>query len=363
MTIFQLIQKPQLRGAEMFAAQLSEELKQKGHQVIVIALFPGESLLPYSGEIIQLNRPINKRWNDRKGWVKLAQLIKTYQPDIIQCNAGDTLKFAVLSQLFNGWKTPIIARNASMVSSYISNPLTKKINRMLYAKTKAIISVSQLSAHDLNQLFPETSSKTTIIPIGINPPILQKVDWNVTANSELNLIHVGGFTFEKNHLGLFSIFQHFLKKKPNSHLHLLGDGPLRKEMEVKVVELGLEKSVTFYGFTSNVMHYIHQADALLLPSIIEGLPGVLLEAMYAETPVIAYNVGGISEIVIPNETGYLIDKGDEEAFVKALLHAVESPKSDEMVKKAKQLVVEKFNNSYLATQFEKVYKSVSHGKD
>jgi L-malate glycosyltransferase len=359
MIIFQLIQKPQLRGAEMFAAQLSTELMQLGHRVILISLFPGDSKLPFDGELITLNRPITKRWNDFEGWKQLAHLIQEHQPDVIQCNAGDTLKFAVLSKLANGWKTPLIARNASMVSAYITNPITKWINRFLYTKTKAIISVSQLSAQDINQLFPETKSKTSVIPIGINPPVLETVSWKNEIPTELNLIHVGGFSFEKNHVGLFSIFQKFLKEQPNTHLHLLGDGPLRAAMEERVNELGLHNSITFYGFTANVMNYIHQADALLLPSIIEGLPGVLLEAMYAETTVVTYNVGGISEIVFPNETGYLIEKGDEVAFVQAIGKAVHPNESGIMVKKAKELVVEKFNNGYLATQFEKIYYKLS----
>ena len=363
MTIFQLIQKPQMRGAEMFAAQLATELTAKGHHVLLISLFPGDSQLPFPGQHILLNRPQHKRWNDLEGWRNLAKLIEQYQPDVIQCNAGDTLKFAVLSKLTNRWKTPIIARNASMVSAYITNPITKWINRFLYRKTKAIISVSQLSAQDINQLFPETKSKTSVIPVGINLPNLQPVSWQNSPKSEINLIHVGGFSFEKNHVGLFSIFQKFLKEKPNSHLHLLGDGPLRKEMEEKITQLGLQNAVTFYGFTSQVMDYIHQADVLLLPSIIEGLPGVLLEAMYAETPVVAYNVGGISEIVFPNETGYLLEKGDEPGFVKAILDAVQTANTSVIVKNAKELVVAKFNNSYLATQFEQVYKSVLHDKN
>ncbi len=95
MIIFQLIQKPQLRGAEMFAAQLSQELEKSGHTVFLIALFPGESVLPFSGTVLPLNRPIAKRWTDFEGWKQFAILIEQHQPDVIQCNAGDTLKFAV----------------------------------------------------------------------------------------------------------------------------------------------------------------------------------------------------------------------------------------------------------------------------
>ena len=100
MILFQIIQKPQKRGAEIFAAQLSEHFEKLGHTVILISLFEGVSELPFSGKKIQLNRPISKRWYDYVAWQQIARLVKEFKPDIIQCNAGDTLKFMILSKLF-----------------------------------------------------------------------------------------------------------------------------------------------------------------------------------------------------------------------------------------------------------------------
>ncbi len=363
MTILQLIQKPQLRGAEMFASQLSNELVELGHTVLVVALFPGDSILPVKGTLIALNRPQHKRWNDFEGWKALAKLIKEHQVDVVQCNAGDTLKFAVFSQLFNGWKTPILARNASMVSAYIKNPLIKLLNRWLYSRTQAIVSVSQIAANDLNQLFPETAFKTTVIPIGINEQTFTPVAWKNASPTAFQIVHVGGFSFEKNHHGLLSIFEQWLKRLPDSHLHLIGDGPLRGEIEQAVVTKKLTDKISFYGFTNDVLSYMHQADVLVLPSIIEGLPGVILEAMYAKTPVVAYNVGGVSEVVQHNQTGFLIEKGDEEGFVEALAQVKNNGKLATYVKNANELVVQKFNNTYLAGQFQSIYQRLKHDKN
>ncbi len=360
MTILQLIQKPQLRGAEMFATQLSSELTQLGHEVIVVALFPGASELPFKGTFIRLDLHIGKRWFDYEGWKALAKLIKKHHVDVVQCNAGDTLKFAVFSQLFCGWKVPIVARNASMVSAYIKNPIIKLLNRWLYSRTQAIVSVSQIAANDLNQLFPETKSKTTVIPIGINLQSFTTVAWKNASATAFHIVHVGGFSFEKNHHGLLSIFEHWLNRFPDSHLHLIGDGPMRAEIEQAVTTKKLTNKISFYGFTKEAINYMHQADVVVLPSIIEGLPGVILEAMYAKTPVIAYNVGGVSEVVQNNHTGFLIEKGDEISFVHALEQVKNDGKESPYVKNANELVVQKFNNIYLATQFENVYKSVSH---
>jgi L-malate glycosyltransferase len=365
MTILQLIQKPQLRGAEMFTAQLSEALLKLGHNVIIVALFPGEAQLPFSGSIITLNRPIQKRMYDLKGWKTLAALIQKHQPDIVQANAGDTLKFAVLSKTMYRWKTPLIARNASMVSAYITNPFSKRLNQWLYHNTQAIASVSQQSALDLNKLFPETKPKTTVIPIGINFPVYEEVQWKTNIPEAFHLIHVGGFTFEKNHPGLLSIFEKLVRnhsenppdfeEKQNYLLHLFGDGPLKTEIDAVVHQKGLADQVYFYGFTPKVQNYIRKADLLLLPSIIEGLPGVILEAFHAETPVVAYNVGGIAEVLTHEKTGMLITKSHEDEFVSAIRKLTDPTFAKNISKRAKELVVNQYDNQYIAKVFEQLY--------
>lgn len=357
MIIFQLIQKPQKRGAEIFAAQLSEQLQKLGHKVILISLFEGVCDLPFSGEIIHLNRPLSKRWYDYVGWKKLAQLVKQYNPDLVQCNAGDTLKWAVLSKQFLGWKSLVVARNASTVSHYIKSSTTKRINQFLYAKADAIISVSEYSKIDLNQLFPETKNKTTVIPIGIEKQVIKEVNWQNSDEKVVNVIHVGGFTFEKNHKGLLSIWELFLKNQSNAVLHLFGDGPLRKEIENIVEAKGLKSAIVFYGWVANPLDYIAKADVLVLPSIIEGLPGVLLEAMYCKTPVVAYNVGGISEIVKPNETGFLVEKGDEVGFVKAIENSILNENSI-LIENAHFFVSKNFDNHHIALNFENQYNII-----
>ena len=354
MVIFQLIQKFQLRGAEMFAAQLSTHLTELGHQVFLISLFPGESDLPFTGEKISLNRPIAKRWNDYEGWRKLDQLIQKHQPDVIQCNAGDTLKFAVLSQKTFRWQPPIIARNASMVSLYIKNPIMKWINQKLYQKTALIVSVSENSKKDINTLFPETTSKTKVIPVGVEINSLQEVEWKGGSHAQYHIIHVGGFTFEKNHERLLVIFKQFLSLQPDSHLHLLGEGPKKNEIQQLAAEMNLQDKITFYGWVSNPVDYIAKADLVVLPSVIEGLPGVILESMFCKTPVVAYNVGGIAEIVQNLTTGFLVPKNEEAIFVTAMHQALTENK-EVMVKNAFDLVNEKYSNITIAKQFEAIY--------
>jgi len=353
--ILHLIQKFQNRGAEMFTCQLSNHLVELGHQVKIVALFEGEANLPLNGEITSLKASLNNRFFDLPAWKKLAGIVKEFNPDIIQANAGDTLKYAVLSKKLFGWKNPIVSRNASEVGRYLKSKIQKSLNSFFYKNFEFVVSVSMASEKDILNHFPFLSGKTEVIPVGLET-ISKIEEITLKPGDSQHIVHVGGFSFEKNHLGLLRIFQSVLKSKPNIHLHLVGDGPLKAEIEEEVEKMNLGQNITFYGFVNNPLSYIKAANVLVLPSIIEGLPGVLLEAMLCKTPVVAYNVGGVSEIVT-SQTGSLIEKDDEAGFVKAVLKTLENPNM-EQIETAHQMVLKDYMNEEIAVKFIEVYEVV-----
>lgn len=360
MIILQLVQKPQLRGAEVFASQLSTHLNEAAHKAIIVFVFPGSAPLPFTGETKHLNGSPKRRMFDWPAWKKLAQIIKEVKPDVVQANAGDTLKYAALSKLFFGWKQPIVFRNASTISLYIKTAPAKLLNGFFFRFAKKVVSVSNTSATDFAHLFPKFKNNIVTVPIGI-----EEVNLNETQNNPLQqasrpaLLHVGGFTYEKNHVRLIEMFEKIHQQQPSASLHCVGSGPMKQQIEELVKQKGLEKHVTFYGFRNDAMHFMRNADVLLLPSIIEGLPGVLLEAFYCETPVVAYDVGGIHEVVINNKTGRLVKKGNEEEFVNKVTEALaDTTANKQMIQNASQLVMKDYLNTIITRKFLEVYKSI-----
>ena len=365
MKVLHLIQKSQLRGAEIFASQLAGHINQTGNKAIIISIFPGTADLPFQGTISSLDGNLKGRFIDIKAWKKLADIIRAEKPDVIQANAGDTLKYAVFSKIIYRWSQPIVFRNASTISLYIRTWLQRKWNSFLFHFAERIISVSDTSATDFSKLFPEYKHKIITIPIGIEhetlPPEMnnKEIKQPYLNGRGPRIIHVGGFTFEKNHSGLVEIFELIVAQNPSATLYLVGDGPLKQEMEQIVKLKNLQSNIKFCGFQKNAIDYIRQADVLILPSIIEGLPGVILEAFYCKVPVVAYDVGGIKEILKNNETGRLVQKGDKQAFAREVLNATLNTTQNKMlINNAYQLVLSDYLNTKIARKFVGVYESL-----
>ena len=352
--ILHLIHQPQQRGAEMFTCQLANHQKDLGLEVLIVSIFSGKADLPWKQKIISLQGNRSSRFVDIPAWRKLSGLINDFQPDVIQANAGDTLKYAVFSKKIFRWKSPIIFRNASEVGRYLNSSFQKKYNEFLYKNVDRVISVSEASERDLIKHFTFLKNKTEVVPVGLEEKKkIKSISFKPVDHQ--HIVHVGGFSFEKNHIGIIEIFEAVLAQNAKVHLHLIGDGALRSEVEQLVKKNSLENNVHFYGFVNNPLSYIKGGNLFILPSIIEGLPGVILEAMYCKTPVIAYDVGGISEIV-NKETGELIKKGDVKSFARSIIQRLDEPKTAP-VEKAYTMVVNRFMNIKIARKFNSVYKT------
>jgi glycosyltransferase involved in cell wall biosynthesis len=359
--IIQLVQKPQLRGAEIFASQLSNHLQKSGVDVHLIFVFKGTSELPFNGKISYFKRPLSKRFWDFKAWKNLANIIKNEQPDLIQANAGDTLKFAIFSKLIYKWDVPIIFRNANKMGDFIDTKPKYLLNSFFVKKIDRVVSVSKLCELDFVKTFAYPSNNITTIPIGV-----EEVEIPTSPPNDLQsiycqykvLVNIGSLVPEKNHQALIRIFDSVAKSNPEVFLVIIGDGRLRAELEDQVSSLACKNRVLFTGYRNDVLQILKHASAFLMPSLIEGLPGVILEAMYCYTPVIANNVGGISEVV-NHKTGWLIDEGDELAFALAVDEVLSDKKLVEnKVNQASQLVSDEYMNSQIASKFKQVYEQV-----
>ena len=168
-------------------------------------------------------------------------------------------------------------------------------------------------------------NKHMIVPNGIN---LEKFSPKMSGEKfreELHIPqdstvigHTGRFHISKNHTVLLKTFAHLRIKAKDVHLLLIGDGALRDEIENLILELELGKCTTLAGRRKDVPNMLAAMDIFFYPSIYEGLPNALLEAMACGLPIVASNIPEICEIMPRDMSAQLFDSGDIEGFAAAL---------------------------------------------
>lgn len=150
-----------------------------------------------------------------------------------------------------------------------------------------------------------------------------------------------------------------LRARPETRFVLVGDGPLRPEVEARAGALGLADAVSFAGLQDDVRPFLSAMDLLLVTSEFEGLPLVLLEAMALELPVVATAVGGIPEVVRDGETGRLVPFGRPAEAAAATLEVLADPAvRHAMGRAARRRVAEEFDTRRMMEQLETLYREV-----
>jgi glycosyltransferase involved in cell wall biosynthesis len=154
-----------------------------------------------------------------------------------------------------------------------------------------------------------------------------------------------------------------LAAKPEVHFLIVGDGPLRQDLETAAERLGIVKTVHFAGLQEDVQPYLALFDLFLMSSEFEGLPLALLEAMAAGVPVVATAVGGVPEVVEDGLDGVLVPAGDPQALAAAVLALLTDPPRRARLSEAGRRRVERdFGVARMARELEMIYREVlGHG--
>jgi len=190
--------------------------------------------------------------------------------------------------------------------------------------------VIAISEYGRSQLFRwsdhEHWRKIHVVHCGVDELFLSQEPQPVPDTKRL--VCVGRLCEQKGQLLLVEAAARLLQDgNVDLELVLAGDGELREPIEARVAELGIGDHVRITGWIDNdrVREEILAARVLVLPSFAEGLPVVLMEALASRRPVISTYVAGIPELVVPNESGWLVPAGDIDALVRAMRAALETP--------------------------------------
>lgn len=239
--------------------------------------------------------------------------------------------------------------------------------KLIYNFFDRIVVVSE----DLFKLLSQRGippAKLTVIQNGLDFSLLENVPATGVENpiaipSHNKIFAVIGRLFpDKGHRYFLDAFAAVKKYYPDIIGLIVGGGPSMSQIERHAEEMGLSDSVVLCGVRYDMKAIYERIDYLVIPSLREGLPYVLLEAMASHVPVVASAVGDIPFLIKDGETGYLIPAGDVQALEKRMADLLAEPKrSAEMADAAFHLVTSKFSAQKMVSETEKLYSELLTG--
>ncbi len=174
---------------------------------------------------------------------------------------------------------------------------------------------------------------------------------------------VGRFSTQKNHLGFLEALETVALSHPEVLVFFAGEGELEEKIRHEVLCRGLSDHVCFLGLRRDIPRILEALDLLALPSLWEGLPNVMLEAMAAGVPVVATRVGGVPDVLADGETGILCEPSVP-SIAAGLLRALDHPdEAARMAKAARDLIRERFDINNTARRYTGFYRTLARDQD
>lgn len=282
-------------------------------------------------------------------WI-LARL----RPDIVHAHNPSSLHYAVLGKLRGKTRVVMTYHGRGQRDARVPS-------RREWRRTDAVVAVSHAAAHQLN--IPEIQQKLSVIWNGVLMAPASRPRDTVRAEFGLDDRVIGIIVARIDGLkGHDTLLQSLSKLRTRTPIIVLivGDGVARTRMEqmAQELQLGPEK-VLFLGMRSDVPDLLAASDLFLLPSVTEGLPLSILEAMSQRLPIVATAVGGIPEIVSDGEHGLLVPAQDPQALAEAIERLVDDPSlRDALGEAAYRRVQEAFSFEAMLLKYDALYQTL-----
>ena len=328
----------QVGGAEQALVNLLPALQARGLECEVAVLWPPYTLaadLEKNG--IKVHRlDIPHRWAVIKGTLKLAELLKKINFDIIHAHLFFAEFYTALTYPIAPSPRRVISFHNLAYDTHPADTTWKKIRKQMQSfllryGTHSQIGVSNAVAEHYSAHLNLENVKVihNAFPI-LNLPDEQekaRANYGITPN-EFVMIMPGRLSPEKNHNILLQALTILKQRNLRPHLLIIGDGPLRDSLHNKIVqEQLLEQVILHHGIPNHELKAIMQvADVLVMPSISEGFGLVHAEAMSVSTPVIATRVGGVTDLIEDGISGLLFPSGDAVSLADKIAQLMTNPK-------------------------------------
>lgn len=338
----------EIGGAQENLATMAKYLPRVGFDVVVCTFEDG----PLRDELEHVGAPIVVLGGRRHSalavpWfllemsrrrTEMRRVIERYDVGVVQTRGLGTLDFLVMTMRLGRPRVQVwwtienvrfmVRREHLGRQAWLLRP-KRAAHRALYRLgtrlVNGVIVVSDETARSYLRSTRGCPAKVHVVPNGVDTERYPAVVDRAGIRSGLGLdddhhvmTMVGTFKRQKGHSVLVDAMRELAPRFPGLHVLLVGDGELRAEIERLVCSAGLSERVHFLGSRRDVPAILAASDSFVLPSLWEGLPIALVEAMASGLPIVATEVSGTSQVMVDGATGWLVPPGDAAALADAV---------------------------------------------
>jgi glycosyltransferase involved in cell wall biosynthesis len=364
--VLETIRQGKIGGGESHVLDLVASLDKTVFEPVVLSFTDG----PMITALQQLNIPAfvieSEKAFDISVWRKVKKFIQEQRIDIVHVhgtrantnvlwaarNLGLPVVYTIHGWSFHDGLHPLAKRLRIAAEKFITN------------RTQMNICVSESNRQTGIKAFNTFNS--IVVRNGVN---LQKFNpdatypdlraaYNIPAN-KLLICYIARMTYQKDPVAMIRGFALALKSNPQLQLLMIGDGELKADAMQAARELNVAEQVIFDGFRQDVPAVLHAADIYCLPSLWEGFPIGVLEAMAMGKAVIASDVDGTKEAIKDGENGLLVPAGNTEALASAIVKlATDHALRTQLQQNAKAAIVAHFNVAEMTEKISAVYRQL-----
>ena len=341
------------RGGQRQVWLLARELARRDIPQVVVTSAGSELAHRLSQDGIRVHPG---RWNIGLDLRVVPAIVRALRPPVLlHAHDSHALTLAALSALIR--RTPIV------VTRRVTFALQQKF---FWRRACRIIAISQAVREALLR-DGISVERVVVIPSAVDPGVSECRDLDVRTEHHIPstarlAVHFGALTPEKDHRTLILTAAKLVQDLPDLHWVLVGDGPLRRELEDQIRSLALQDRIHLIGALDDPHRVLAAADIFVLSSVSEGLGSSILAAMIRGVPVVATRVGGIPDLLEAGG-GIMVRPGDPSAIATAVRQVLtDQPLRESLVNTARRKG-ERFSVAAMADQVVTVYRSCAHSLD
>lgn len=238
----------------------------------------------------------------------------------------------------------------------------EKLDRVFFRFMDMVCPLSSGLAAGLKASVAATKLKLVLNGVDIDE-VLAALSTDRKQTENFVVGYIGRLVKLKNLETLLASFHMLSANKPNARLMIVGDGPERENLENQAQQLGIGERVEFLGFRDDAVAFLKEFDVFVLPSLSEGIPRCIMEAMAASIPVVASDIPGNRNLVSNGETGLLFTVGDSRELTEKITYMMDRPAAaGEMARCGNREVEAEYSNRRMAQDYTALYHELLAGR-